>query len=98
MALATSAWRDILPRAPRIQASRSPTRDGSAPAERRRRCSDRQTIDRALGIEDGVDPPHGLDRERRLAEFGQLEEVAPAMRPASASVNGPGFRPSDKDR
>jgi hypothetical protein len=41
----------------------------------------RQTIDGALSIEDRIDPADSFDRQRRLREFRQLEEVAPAVRP-----------------
>jgi hypothetical protein len=42
----------------------------------------RQTIDGALGVEDRIDPADRLDRQRRLGQFRQFEEVAPPMRPA----------------
>ena len=52
----------------------------------------RQAVDGALGVEDGVDPPHRLDRERRLGEIGQLEEVAPCRAPSTPPRIGPGLR------
>ncbi len=44
----------------------------------------RQTIDRALEVEDCVDASHRLDRERRFCEFSQLEEVASSVCPAQS--------------
>jgi hypothetical protein len=41
----------------------------------------RQTIDGALGVEDRIDPTDRLDRQWRLGEFRQFEEVASAVRP-----------------
>ena len=40
------------------------------------------TVDAALDIEDGIDPPHRLDGERRTGKLRQGEELAAAMRPA----------------
>jgi len=42
----------------------------------------RQPVDLALDREDGVDATDRLDRQRRLSQIGQLEELAPAMAPA----------------
>jgi hypothetical protein len=38
-----------------------------------------QAVDGALGVEDGIDPAHRLDGERRARQLGQLEQLAPAM-------------------
>jgi len=42
----------------------------------------RLAVDVALDREQLVDAAHDLRRDRRLAEFRQVEEVAPAVRPA----------------
>jgi hypothetical protein len=41
-----------------------------------------QAVDGALGCEDRVDPPHRLGGERGTGDLGELEQLAPAMRPA----------------
>jgi len=33
----------------------------------------RQSVDGTLGIKDGVDPAHGLGRQRGAGELGQFE-------------------------
>ena len=42
----------------------------------------RHAVDFALNGEELIDPTDGLDCQRRLAQIGQLEELAPAMAPA----------------
>jgi len=41
----------------------------------------RQSVDGALGIKDRVDAPHRLDGKRGMRDLGQLEQLAPAVRP-----------------
>ena len=41
----------------------------------------RQAVDRALGVEDGVDPPHSFNSEWCLGNLCQLEKVAPPVGP-----------------
>ena len=41
-----------------------------------------QAVDRPLGVEYRIDPPHRLGSQRRAIDFGELEQLAPAMRPA----------------
>jgi hypothetical protein len=50
------------------------------PAKDEPRCGG-QVVNGALGVKDGVDPPHRLDGERGAQQLGQLEQLAPAMRP-----------------
>lgn len=52
---------------------------------------DRQAVYGALGIEDGVDPPHGFYRKRGFRQLCQLEEVAPPMGPAQGFCQWNGF-------
>ncbi len=81
MAWATALLRDSLARSARIQVSSWSTKGsdvGLAPGAPR---VGRMTIDPALEFEDHVDPVHGLDRERCLGGLGQLEELAPPVRP-----------------
>ena len=50
---------------------------------RRQSVIGRLAVDPAFDGEDLVDAPNRLDRQRRLAQIGLLEEVAPAVAPAS---------------
>ena len=56
-----------------------------------RRLSGGQAVDGALGVEDGVDAPHRLDGERSARHLGQLEQLAPAVRPTRGLGDRPGF-------
>jgi hypothetical protein len=51
----------------------------------------RLAIDRALDGEDLVDALNRLDRQRRLAQIGLLEEVAAAVAPARRLSDRAGF-------
>ena len=42
----------------------------------------RKSINPAFDGEQLVDATHGLDRDRCLLQLGQLEQLAPSMRPA----------------
>src|SRR5205085_1658962 len=42
----------------------------------------RQAVDLALDGEQGVDALHRFERDRRLADAGEVEKLAPRMRPA----------------
>jgi hypothetical protein len=42
-------------------------------------CIRPECEDPALDGEELVDAPHGLDRDRRLLQLGQFEELAPAV-------------------
>jgi len=53
-----------------------------------------QAVDGALDVEDGVDPPHRLGRERGLRRLGEVKELPPAVAQQPASVIGPGLRAS----
>ena len=43
----------------------------------------RSSADLAFGFKDRADPPHRLDRDRRLGESGERKKLAPALRPAA---------------
>jgi hypothetical protein len=72
---------------------RQPASFGSHPLPERcneRRNSDladgrtlrrRQPVDRTLDIEDRVNSPHRLDRKWCFSDVGELEQLAPTMRP-----------------
>ncbi len=49
-------------------------------------------VDLALRREDGVDPAHGVDCERRRAQFRQFKKLATGVGQQTASVTGPGCR------
>ena len=61
---------------------------------RRQPVAGRHAVDLALDGEDRVDPPDRLDRQRRLAQIGQLEELAPAMAPARRLGDRPRLAPA----
>jgi hypothetical protein len=80
-----------LPRAPRIQASRSSTRGGDRRLANGESFLGGRAVDHALGIEDRIDPSYRLDRQRGdhrqfaaglQADVGEDEELAPGMGPA----------------
>jgi hypothetical protein len=48
-------------------------------------------VDRPLGVKDRVDPPDRLGSQRRAVDFGELEQLAPAMRPTRRLGDGPRF-------
>jgi hypothetical protein len=52
----------------------------------------RQAIDLALDGKQGIDAFDRFARDRRLAEAGQIEELAPRMRPAPDFDDRPGLR------
>ena len=51
----------------------------------------RLAVDVALDVEQLVDAAHGLERDRRLGQFRQVEEFAPSMRPARGLDDRPRF-------
>ena len=78
LALGRRAWRAA-------RAARSPVRRraaGCARCARARRSLRRQAVDLALDGEQRIDALDRLDRDRRLVEPRQIEELAPRMRPA----------------
>ena len=87
IALATSLWRDSLARSARVHASNSATR-GRVLLAQRKALIFGDAVQRALDIEHRVDAAHGLERQRRLGDIGQHEELAPRVAPACASVIG----------
>jgi len=65
-----------------------------APLARCHALGRRSAVDLALDGEDCVDTPDRLDRQRRLAQIGHLEEVAPSMAPARRLGNRPRLAPA----
>ena len=93
MALATSLWRESLPRSRFIHSMRSFTSGAMSLAARRHALLGRAAVDGALQREDGVELLNRLESDRRdrrrlpLARFrsdvGKLEQLASRMRPAA---------------
>ena len=54
----------------------------------------REAVNRALDREELVDAADRRDRKWRLAQIGQLEELASAMAPARRLGDRPGFAPA----
>jgi hypothetical protein len=50
-----------------------------------------ETVDLTLDIEDRIDPPHRLDRERCFRGVGEHEQLASAVRPARGLQIGTGL-------
>jgi hypothetical protein len=65
---------------------------GNAALPGRQAIRHRGPVHRPLGVEHPVDAPHGLGGQRRAGDLGQLEHLAPEMRPTRASMIGPGVR------
>ena len=49
----------------------------------------RPAVDRALGVEDGVDPPHRLGCQRRTTQLGQFKQLSPPVGPAASLHDRP---------
>ena len=82
MALATSLWPESLARCSRSQALQRDDERPAALVAHAQALVRRQAVDLALDGEQRIDALDRLDRDRRLVEPRQVEELAPRMRPA----------------
>ena len=82
MALAVSLWPESLARCSRSQVSSSTTSGRLRSLRTATRSLRRQAVDLALDGEQRIDALDRLDRDRRLVDARQIEELAPRMRPA----------------